>query len=324
MSSLDLMAAKLTLSGNAQRAATMPESERRRLALRAVQEHDVEGLWSLISAYLVLYGRRGSKISPATLRKYKLTFRLYWAWADSAGVTLTRPTRDAGQAFLRHLEAQGKVKTSVAGYLASCRALYETLDWCGVCKEDPFRHARPSADGRPPLVKGKPYTLEEVERLLAVAGPEDAVVVTLGADCGLRSAEIAGLRRRDVHLHSDPPTVLVHGKGAKTREVVLSRRAEEALERWMTSVAGLPHPFVLIANSTDRVQDIVKRLCTLAGVPWEKRKVHGLRRTAGTRAYTESKDLLDTRDFLGHSQASTTEVYIHYARAQDKAVNRDW
>lgn len=324
MSELAIMMARLNLSGNAQRAATLPESERRRLALRSVQEHDLEGLWDLVSAYLVLYGRRGSKISPATLRKYKLTLRLYWKWADDAGVTLTRPTRDTGQAFLRHLEAQGKVKTSVAGYLASCRALYETFDWCGVCKEDPFRHARPTPDGRPPLVKGKPYSLEEVEKLLAAADPEGTVVITLGADCGLRNAEIAGLRKRDVSLHTDPPTVLVHGKGARTREVVLSRRAEEALRRWLDQVAGLPHPLVLLANSTDRIQDIVKRLCSKTGVPWEKRKVHGLRRTAGTRAYTETRDLLETRDFLGHSQASTTEVYIHYAKAQARAVNRDW
>lgn len=159
------MAAKLSLAGNAQRAATMDESERRRMALLAIQEHDLEALWNLVSAYLVLHGRRGSKISPATLRKYKLNIRLYWEWADSAGVMLTRPHRDAGQAYLRQLEA------------------------------------------------------------------ERAVVIKLGADCGLRDAEIAGLKRKDVHLHLDPPYVLIHGKGAKTREVVLSKRAEGALTR---------------------------------------------------------------------------------------------
>lgn len=324
MSSLEIMAAKLDLAGNAQRAATMPDSERRRLALLAIQEHDLEALWNLVSAYLVLHGRRGSKISPATLRKYRLNIRLYWEWADSAGVMLTRPHRDAGQAFLRHLEAQGKVKASVGGYLAACRALYETLDWCGVCQEDPFRHARPVPDSRSPLLKGKPYSLEEIEQLLNAADAEGAVVVTLGADCGLRNAEIASLKRRDVHLHLDPPTILIQGKGAKTREVVLSKRAEAALARWLDETAHLPHPNVLVGNSTDRVVDILRRLCLKAGVSWEKRKVHGLRRTAGTRAYTETKDLLDTRDFLGHAQASTTEVYIHYVKAQEKARNRDW
>ncbi|THF69208.1 integrase [Deinococcus sp. Arct2-2] len=324
MSSLELMAAKLDLAGTAQRAATMEVSERRRLALKAVQDHDLDGMWELVQAYLVLHGRRGTKISPSTLRKYKLCIRIYWAWADEHGVMLIRPLPDSGRAFLRHLEGRGMVKTSVGGYLAACRALHETLQWSGVKADDPFKFARPTADGRPPLVKGKPYTLAEVEVLLAAATPEGAVVITLGADCGLRNAEIAGLKKQDVHLYADPPTVLVYGKGAKTREVVLSTRAEAALIRWLDQVAHLPHPYVLIANSTDRVQDIVRRLCAKTGVAWTKRKVHGLRRTAGTRAYTESKDLLDTRDFLGHSQASTTEVYIHYARAQEKAVNRDW
>ena len=132
------------------------------------------------------------------------------------------------------------------------------------------------------------------------------------------------MKRKDVHLHLDPPNILIHGKGAKTREVVLSKRAEGALTRWFDESGHLPHPSVLVGNSTDRVVDILRRLCVKAGVPWEKRKVHGLRRTAGTHAYTETKDLLDTRDFLGHSQASTTEVYIHYAKAQEKDRNRDW
>ncbi|WP_194165354.1 tyrosine-type recombinase/integrase [Deinococcus terrestris] len=324
MTSFEIMVARLDLVGTAQRVATMDLNDRKRLVLRTVQEHDLEGLWELVRSYLVLHGRRGTKISPATLRKYKACLRAYWTWADEHGVSLTRPHPDSGHAFLRHLEAQGMVKASVGGYLAACRALYETLHWSGIREDDPFKLTRPTQDPRSPLLKGKPYTLEEIERLLAVADAEGAVVITLGADCGLRNAEIASLRRKDVHLHLDPPTVLVQGKGAKTREVVLSRRAEAALRGWLDQTAHLPHPLVLIANSTDRVQDIVRRMCARAGVPWEKRKVHGLRRTAGTRAYTESRDLLDTRDFLGHSQAATTEVYIHYARAQDKAVNRDW
>ena len=82
--------------------------------------------------------------------------------------------------------SEGKVKASVGVHLAACRALYEALDWCNVCKEDPFKHARPVPDSRSPLLKGKPYSLDEIEQLLAVADVEGAVVVTLGADCGLR------------------------------------------------------------------------------------------------------------------------------------------
>lgn len=317
------MGARLSLQGNAQHVGGLPVEERRRRALRAVQERDVEGLWALVLAHLVLHGRRGGKVSAQTLVKYRQAVEAYWNWTEQAGVMLTRPHADAGRTYVRFLEAGGRVRSTVGWHLAAVKALYEALRWCGATDADPWRDVRPVVDGVPQHAKGRLYTPEQVEALLAVAGPEEAVLVTLGADLGLRAGEMVGLQRSQVLLLEDPPVVRVVGKGARTREVPLSRRAEAAVRRWLDMTPGWG-PGVFSAGSVDWAEKVMLRLCKKAGVEYSRRVVHGLRRTAGTRMYEATQDLLETRDFLGHSSATTTEVYVQYARHRKRPVNRDW
>lgn len=316
-------AATLSLQANAQAAAGLPTSEKRRRVLRAVQERDHQAVWDLVLAYVLLNGRRGAKISPGTLKQYHYAFLKFWTWLDEAGVELLRPHADAGRVYVRHLESRGLVRSNVGVHLASVRALYETLRWCGATDAEPFRDVRPAADPRPRHQKGKLYSPEHVDALLSVADQETRIIVLLGADLGMRAGEIGSLRRDDVHLHEDPPSVLVRGKGAKTRVVPLSRRAEDALRHWLTLTPSWG-PYVLTATSVGRIEYVMKKLCREAGVPYDRRVVHGLRRTAGTRLYAQTKDLLEVRDFLGHSSVTATEVYVQYERERRKPSNRDW
>ncbi|MVN88330.1 tyrosine-type recombinase/integrase [Deinococcus sp. HMF7620] len=320
---LALMQARMHLQANAQQVAGLPAEEKRRRALRAIQERDLDSLWALVLAHLVLHSRRGAKISANTLTKYRQAYEMYWTWTEQAGVMITRPHKDAGLSYIRYLEANGRVRSTVGWHLASCKALYEALRWCSATESDPFRDVRPVADATPQHQKGRLYTQDQISALLGVANAEEAVVVLLGADCGLRVSEIMGLQRSHLHMTEEPPTVYVLGKGAKTREVPLSRRTEAALRRWLDMTPGWG-PALLGATSPDWAEYTMKRLCKQAGVEYAKRTVHGLRRTAGTRLYEETLDLLETRDFLGHSSAQTTEVYVQYARNKKKPTNRDW
>lgn len=320
---LRALQARMTLQANAQQTARLPREDRRALARGAAQLGDLPTLWRLVCAHLVLHGRRGVKISAATLDKYQQAVEIYWRWTQDEGVDLLHPHEEAGHSYIRLLEARGLVKSSVGWHLAACRALYEALRWCAATDADPFRDVRAVADPRPQHKKGKLYTAEQIAALLLHADEEEAVVITLGADLGLRVGEIGSLRRTRVHLDAQPPTVIVDGKGGRVREVVLSRRAEAALRRWVAMTPGI-REFVLSGTSVNRIENLVRRLCERAGVPYEGRAVHGLRRTAGTRAYVESQDLIGTRDFLGHTSTVTTEIYVMYARDQEKAVNRDW
>ena len=316
------MAATLNLQANAERLMAYPQSERKRLALRAIQERDEEGLWELMLGHLVLYGRAGAKVSPQTLRKYRAALKAYWAWAESRGVTLHRPMPDAGVAYIRALEAQGFKRNTVGWNLAGCRLLYATLRWSGI-ESDPFRDVSPRRDPVPRHKKGKPYTTEQVEKLLEYADPQEAVIILLGAHCGLRVGEMVTVQRSNVLLDEEPPVLRFVGKGDKPREVELSQRAEDAVRRWLKMTPSLG-PWLLSYRTIHSVEQHLQKLCALADVPYQKRGVHGLRRTAGSQMYEQTQDLLETRDFLGHASAVTTEVYVGYVKDRKKPKNRDW
>ena len=99
------------------------------------------------------------------------------------------------------------------------------------------------------------------------------------------------------------------------------KAAEAALRRWlgMTPTFG---PAVLPAGSNSYLETLMQGLCARAGVKYLG--VHALRRQAGTRMYEVTGDLLETRDFLGHSTAETTEVYVEYVKRRKVPANRDW
>jgi integrase len=81
------------------------------------------------------------------------------------------------------------------------------------------------------------YTLAELAALDAELGAEYGPLAPLGAATGLRPLELARLERRDV----DRPRKVLTVRGTKTngsyRELPLSRRALEALERLAVKLA---------------------------------------------------------------------------------------
>lgn len=320
-SELALMAARLDLHANARRISGWSREERRRYSLRAIQDGDREGLWGIVLAHLVLHGRRGMKISTGTLEKYKQAFDAFLDWTQGAGVILTRPHEDTGRLYIRGLESRGFRTSSVRWHLASVKALYAALRWCDATDADPFQDVRPVHDGVPQVAKGKIYSAPQIDAMLEVARPEERVIILLGADLGMRAAEIGNIQRTQIHLDADPPSVLIVGKGAKTRQIPLSRRAEDAVRTWLNMTPGFG-PGLLHASSNAYLEGLMKSLCARAGVKYVG--VHALRRQAGTRMYEATEDLLETRDFLGHRTALTTEVYVQYAKTRKKPINRDW
>src|SRR5438309_8109491 len=161
--------------------------------MAALRDRDVAELYDLLAAYLVLYSGSGTKISKHTLRSYKTGIAcLLSHWK---GESLVRPGPTAASIYVRTLETEGLSAGTVTVRLAAARALYKALRWaCNISGEketvgDPFVDAKPARDLTPATEKRHPYPESDIDRLLAVAGPEDKVLVLLGCRAGLRNAE---------------------------------------------------------------------------------------------------------------------------------------
>ena len=323
--SLEIVAAHLSLVGRADRIARLEPDELRRRAVVACRDADEAELWAITEAFLVTRGRKGARVSERTLETYQDSVQTLVRWAVPAGVQLLRPRAAEGFAFVRHLEALNLMPSSVQVRLSGARTLYAALRWTGATEANPFADVRAAQDPRASHEKRGPYTDAEVNTLLAAADPQEAVVLLLAADSGLRNTEMTEVRRADLRLDEEHPHVQVRGKGRGgwSESAPVSGRGVTAIRLWL-AIAPAESEFLLTWRTRKSTRLRLLRLCEHAGVRYEGREVHGLRHTAGTRTYQETGDILEAKDLLRHRDITSTQVYVQYARRGKKAANRDW
>ncbi len=164
----------------------------------------------------------------------------------------------------------------------------------------------------------------EIEKLLKSAPPEtpaslcDQAIMELAYACGLRLAELRGIRLEQLHLEAGFINVI--GKGNKERVVPIGGKAIEAIESYLAKgrpklvTPKSPGTLFLTRRGTPfasvtmwkRVKDWVRR----AGMA-ENVTPHMLRHCFATHLLERGADLRVIQEMLGHSSISTTEVYTH-------------
>ena len=319
--------------------AWLEPDERRRQAVQAARDRDLETLWALTEAHHTLHG--GAAGSRHTLRTYRNGLRLWLLFTGRTAVSLLRPRSDEGSLFVRELEA-GKLHlrrvskknphpdelagpgrplsaSSVNAYLAGARALYRALRWAGATQADPFLDVRPRADKVARWDKRQPYSQAAVEALLQVGDARHRVTVLLGAHAGLRASEIVRLRCSDVDLSAG--RIRVVGKGNKARMVNLSASLRRELAALMTvpitlssHISAAPTPAAdahVVGGTPESARLRLRRACSEAGVPFLS--LHALRHTAGTRLVKSGRTLQDVARHLGHASVATAEIYAKWA-----------
>jgi integrase/recombinase XerC len=168
----------------------------------------------------------------------------------------------------------------------------------------------------------------ELRRALALARPKMGLMILLGAFCGLRCQEIAGLHWTDLQTDHDGQAVLLvrEGKGGHERVVPVPEIVLEAARTFgrrrsgpmfYGHDAGQQHP----QSVSGSINNFLKR----NGFPYT---AHQLRHRYGTTAYMLTKDLRLTQELLGHSSPNTTARYAAYDKSQTvdmvKAMDAAW
>ena len=121
MTGYDVMLYNLDLQGRSERLGRLLPQELRRRGVEAARDQDLEALWALVEAYLVLRGTRGARVSQHTLATYRIGLKTFLKHSAQAGVGLLQPRPNEGFAYVRWLETQGLSPASVKNRLASAR-----------------------------------------------------------------------------------------------------------------------------------------------------------------------------------------------------------
>jgi integrase/recombinase XerC len=136
---------------------------------------------------------------------------------------------------------------------------------------------------------------------------------------GLRASEVTNIKIKEFDFENDSLTFV--GKGKKQRTVPLNKKAKEKILEYMETerakndftVEGSPKLFIsgsgrgICKKTINRTIDKYLKKTDIE----KKIRAHSLRHTFGYLFYSQTKDIKALQEILGHSNISTTQIYIH-------------
>jgi len=281
---------------------------------------------SLIAGFLERL-RSERRYAAPTLRAYTRDLRSLRKDLGETGWSAVTP------ALIRRLVARraagGLSARSIARSLSAWRGFFDYLLEHACVTHNPVRQIRaPKMPHRLP----KALATDDSQRLLDqdASGPastllRDQAIMELLYSSGLRLAELIQL---DTAYHPgalgwhDRDAALVHvlGKGSKRRTVPVGRKAQEAIERWLSLRAAWtarlpaadPHALFLGVRgariSPRSIQDRLALLGRLRGMPVPLHP-HALRHSFASDMLQSSGDLRAVQELLGHASIASTQIY---------------
>ena len=202
----------------------------------------------------------------------------------------------------------------------------------------PGKIALPKANKSEKTVKF--LTLEQIERLLTAAHPNDAIGIRDRAilesffSTGLRIAELVALNKEQfANIRNKKEFELsIIGKGNNPRTVYFSERALLWLKKYLESHQDKHKPLFinykagedLEARLTARsIERIVKKYAILSGIPFFTTP-HTIRHSYATDLLNQGVDLRTIQEFLGHRSITSTQIYTHVTNKRLKDIHRQF
>lgn len=231
--------------------------------------------------------------------------------------------------WLAKLYAQGLNPASIQRKLAAVRSLFKFMLRENVIEVNIARLLRtPKAPKKLPeamsaeqanaLVDG--VAADQLERPFPA---RDRAMFEMLYGCGLRVSELAGLDFDDIDRAEG--WIRVRGKGRKERQVPLTSKAMEALERYLAERTVARDERGVFLNHRGRrigvrgIRGIVKMYATaLSGDP--SIHPHSFRHAYATHLLADGADLRSIQELLGHARLSTTQKYTQVALTDLMAV----
>lgn len=266
------------------------------------------------------------QLSPHTIDAYARDLGRLADWCARQPVALDWLTLKPAHVrqFVAASHRGGLSGTSIQRLLSTTRAFFNFLLDEGRATDNPALGIR-----APKSPRKLPATLDpdSVSQLLDGAPPDDdpwlaardLAMFELLYSSGLRLAELVGLDLLDLDLQAGDVTVT--GKGRKTRQVPVGRKAGAALRAWLPHRAAT---LVACASGTTAVfisergtrilPRVVQQRLARAGIVKglaQHLHPHLLRHSFATHLLESSGDLRAVQELLGHADIATTQVYTH-------------
>ena len=270
------------------------------------------------------------KLSDNTLQSYRRDIEQYKKYVSDNKINYLKVTEETILEYMEYLREENKKESTISRSLASIRSFYQYLIRVKKIKKDPTMTIEsPKINKRTPNI----LTSKEVELLLDqpkdvdLKGTRDKAMLEFAYATGMRVTEMISLDIDDVKL--DEGYVVCRGR-SKSRNIPLGSMSLKALKEYIDDA----RPYLIRDESEEALfVNVNGTRLTRQGfwkiVKYYKEQAHiekditphVLRHSFATHLLQNGADLKAIQTMLGHSDISSTQVYMQF---QDPGIKNEY
>lgn len=270
------------------------------------------------------------KLSDNTLQSYRRDIEQYEKYVSDNKINYLKVTEETILEYMEYLREENKKESTISRSLASIRSFYQYLIRVKKIKKDPTMTIEsPKISKRTPNI----LTSKEVELLLDqpkdvdLKGTRDKAMLEFAYATGMRVTEMISLDIDDVKL--DEGYVVCRGR-SKSRNIPLGSMSLKALKEYIDDARSYlirdesEEALFVNVNGTRLTRQgfwkIVKYYKEQAHIEKDITP-HVLRHSFATHLLQNGADLKAIQTMLGHSDISSTQVYMQF---QDPGIKNEY
>ena len=261
------------------------------------------------------------KLSKNTLESYQRDILQYQEYLEEKKINYKEVNNENVLGYLDYLKGLDKKASTISRHLASIRLFYQYLLKNKIVKEDPTKGIQ-----SPKIEKKAPSVLSSQEVSLLLEQPNgeglksirDKAMLEVAYATGMRVTEIISLNVSDIDIESSLVTCKNENK---QRIISLGKLSLSALKEYMT--IARPN-MIKDDNETALFVNVNGKRLTRQGfwkiIKFYKEQAHitkditphVLRHSFATHLLQNGADLKSIQTMLGHSDISSTQVYMQF------------
>ena len=261
------------------------------------------------------------KLSKNTLESYQRNILQYQEYLEEKKINYKEVNNENVLGYLDYLKGLDKKASTISRHLASIRLFYQYLLKNKIVKEDPTKGIQ-----SPKIEKKAPSVLSSQEVSLLLEQPNgeglksirDKAMLEVAYATGMRVTEIISLNVSDIDIESSLVTCKNENK---QRIIPLGKLSLSALKEYMT--IARPN-MIKDDNETALFVNVNGKRLTRQGfwkiIKFYKEQAHitkditphVLRHSFATHLLQNGADLKSIQTMLGHSDISSTQVYMQF------------
>lgn len=261
------------------------------------------------------------KVSTNTLQSYKRDLKQFEKYIQENEENYAELTNEGIKTYIKHMQEIGKKPSTISRGLASIRSFYQYEAKNKAVKSDPTDGIQsPKIEKRVPsiLTSNEVALLLDQPKNVNLKGTRDKAMLEFAYATGMRVTEIISLNVEDINLETGYATCR---NGKKERTVPIGNMSLKALKDYMVNARNT---MIKDENEKALFVNVNGERLTRQGfwkiIKYYKEQAHiekditphVLRHSFATHLLQNGADLKSIQTMLGHSDISSTQVYMQF------------